>query len=821
MDAAQTTGGPESEIEFKLLTQQDNIPGWNKSLAVVFMLQGGGWLQIEGSRTDYALRPRDIFVINSFQLYSVSLEENALALALFIPPAFMAAFSPETMSPTFNCKSFLHSTDRQPPFDMLRKDFAHIFRARYKNESSLPAHLRSKTAALLDTLFMHFLESEKAEQDWSGRERMRTAVDYIHRHYRENITLAALSTQAYLSKSYISRSFQKHFGVTFTGYLTEVRLLHAAGLLRGDATITDIAYESGFSSANSMIEAFKQYRGLTPGQYRQKLRQSRSAPEKQPNQDEEGFSTAFASLLHYLNQDPISVGKNIRVETFETSVDVNSIKRSADSSWKRLINSGYARDLLNGSMQKQMIRLQHAVGFEYIRCKGLLDDDMVLFSKDLYGNTEINYVYADEVIDFILSVGAKPLLELSHMPCTLAKQNMMVFRRPTVISAPADMELWGSLIEGLMSHWIARYGMRQMQGWLFAPWTSPDFSQFGLLDLEEYTAAYLASYRAIKKACPHFRICGPGCTVHNTNVFSWFLDMCQDNGCLPDILTFRSFAAMDPTIEPDALQLTQSNEVFPLAVSGDENYLSSAREAILGVTRQKGVAHLPVMLEEWSNNIWQRDLCNDTSYKSAYIFKSVLENAHLYDAMGYFSLGDQLDEIAPAPGAFHGGFGIFTRGGLAKSAYRAFQLLSRQGNVLLMSGEGCCVTASEDEIQIYLYNYSHYDTLYRYRHSTNLTKTERYKVFNEKQPASHHICLMGLAPGEHIIRRYSIGPEGGSSYDAWLTMGAPEKMTPEEEKLLEHLSHPTYKTERVQTEDRLHLNAHLIPHEVQLITVSR
>ncbi len=110
-------------------------------------------------------------------------------------------------------------------------------------------------------------------------------------------------------------------------------------------------------------------------------------------------------------------------------------------------------------------------------------------------------------------------------------------------------------------------------------------------------------------------------------------------------------------------------------------------------------------MDEWSSNIWQRDLCNDTCYKSAYLFKSIMENHDSYYGLGYFSISDQLDEIAPAAEAFHGQVGLFTQNGIAKSAYRAMQLLrSRAGDKLIAKGSGYFITASEDEIQIFLHN---------------------------------------------------------------------------------------------------------------------
>lgn len=62
-----------------------------------------------------------------------------------------------------------------------------------------------------------------------------------------------------------------------------------------------------------------------------------------------------------------------------------------------------------------------------------------------------------------------------------------------------------------------------------------------------------------------------------------------------------------------------------------------------------------MILEEWSNNIWQRDLCNDTSYKSAFLFKNILENYDHFEAMGYWSLSDHMEEIVPSSDLFMAG----------------------------------------------------------------------------------------------------------------------------------------------------------------------
>lgn len=809
----------EEEFQFEILTEKNIAHDWNQELEIIFVLQGSGWLHIEGSERAYGIKTRDIFVINSFQKRSLALDEGSMVLSLRISTAFLTAFCPEAEAPWIECKSFLVSEQEQQSFDVLRRDLAHVFQARFKRVEHLSTHLRSQVALLLDNLLRNFMVNDvHSDCCDKGHEHLRKAIDYIHRNYKENVSLSDLAKYTYLSSSYISRSFKKHLGVTFTEYLVQVRLFHAVSMLGGNATITEIAYETGFSNASSLIEAFKQYKGMTPGQYRREERKSQFKGGSSFSKDDRLLSDVFATLMKYAEiEENNSYTASAEVKELEVDTSVNG--KRLKHSWKRLINAGYARSLLDAKMQQQVLELQNSVGFEYIRCKGILDDDMILYSKDYLGNDSMNYVYVDDAIDFILSSGARPFLELSHMPGILAKEQNFVLRRPTCISAPKDIILWKRLIDELMNHLMERYGIEQMKQWLFAPWTNPDFSETGLFTLEEYMEVYTTSYKVIKEKSVELRVCGAGCTVNNKERIGWFLDNCIKNQCVPDILSFHSFAAIQPDEEPNAMKLEEINSAFYVAVSGDEDYLSNALKKIKEVAATRELEDLPVVLDELSNNVWQRDLCNDTSYKSAYIFKSVLESYDSFYGMGYFNIGDQLDEIAPAPELFHGGFGLFTRSGLPKSAYRAMQLLGKAGDRLIAKDHGWFITSNQDEIQIFLYNYCHYDLLYRYRHTTNLTKTQRYKVFNEKQTVSYHISLLGLKSGTHVVQRYSIGPEGGSTYDAWIDMGAPEPLTLEEEQQLLRLSYPNYFTEKVMNNQVLSLKATLKPHEVQLIRV--
>lgn len=103
-------------------------------------------------------------------------------------------------------------------------------------------------------------------------------------------------------------------------------------------------------------------------------------------------------------------------------------------------------------------------------------------------------------------------------------------------------------------------------------------------------------------------------------------------------------------------QTTSSNMI----VSRDPDFLRNRGEKVKGLLQKAGLGALPVLVDECSSNIWQRDLCNDTCYKAAWLFKNLLENEEALQGIAYFSVNDRLDEVFPARETYHGGFGLFT-----------------------------------------------------------------------------------------------------------------------------------------------------------------
>lgn len=103
---------------------------------------------------------------------------------------------------------------------------------------------------------------------------IRRAIEFIHRHHAERLTLEQVADQACLSKYHFSRLFHQAAGVTFQEYLAHVRIQRARELMTTDPyrSVTRIALEAGFGTLRNCECLFKRVVGTSPSAYRAQVR---------------------------------------------------------------------------------------------------------------------------------------------------------------------------------------------------------------------------------------------------------------------------------------------------------------------------------------------------------------------------------------------------------------------------------------------------------------------------------------------------------------------------------------------------------------------
>ena len=100
---------------------------------------------------------------------------------------------------------------------------------------------------------------------------VRNCLAFIQDHYQENIALADLADLLGVNPNYLGGVLRKKLHTTFRERLTEKRLQEAEILLKLHPwlSISEIAFQCGFSDSNYFSALFRRKRGMTPTQCRQ------------------------------------------------------------------------------------------------------------------------------------------------------------------------------------------------------------------------------------------------------------------------------------------------------------------------------------------------------------------------------------------------------------------------------------------------------------------------------------------------------------------------------------------------------------------------
>lgn len=97
-------------------------------------------------------------------------------------------------------------------------------------------------------------------------------IAYVREHYMDKISLDDIADHVYLSKSHISKIFNKEMGMSLSAYINKVRIEKSKHMLHDNAlTIADIANYAGFDDQSYFAKQFKAETGISPKQFREKI----------------------------------------------------------------------------------------------------------------------------------------------------------------------------------------------------------------------------------------------------------------------------------------------------------------------------------------------------------------------------------------------------------------------------------------------------------------------------------------------------------------------------------------------------------------------
>ena len=211
----------------------------------------------------------DICVINSNEEHSMESPGESMSVHIYILYQVLSSVY-NGVSSFFICNSVL---DDNESYEELRSLLDQLLKQKILSEKNTEARsgkfdILAAFYRMLAFLTSNYIQQTKTDLALTMQQKSQLRImqinDYIMNHFSQPISLKTLSDDLYLSEGYLSRFFKKHYHMSFTAYLRQIRLANAMNeLMYTDRPILEIALDNGFSSVSFFNRVFKDEYGQT------------------------------------------------------------------------------------------------------------------------------------------------------------------------------------------------------------------------------------------------------------------------------------------------------------------------------------------------------------------------------------------------------------------------------------------------------------------------------------------------------------------------------------------------------------------------------
>lgn len=113
------------------------------------------------------------------------------------------------------------------------------------------------------------VEFDRSAARSSNFEICRQMLAYIDHNISQDLSLERIAKALNIVPSYVSTVFSRNFNTSLNSYINKKRIAVAKEMIQNTSkSITEISFESGFSSIRSFNRRFKESEGMTPSEFR-------------------------------------------------------------------------------------------------------------------------------------------------------------------------------------------------------------------------------------------------------------------------------------------------------------------------------------------------------------------------------------------------------------------------------------------------------------------------------------------------------------------------------------------------------------------------
>lgn len=247
---------------------------WHEEAELTLITEGDCTYQID--LVNYEVKKGDILFVPPLFLHSISkgISEEMISETYVFHLNFLGANSTDICATRYLAPMMRQEfampcviSPAHPMYAGIRKQFDEI--AEVYTSQIVGYELEIKSL-LLKIIFLLLPYSKRVDVSDAGTssDKLKIVLDYVERHYEENITVSQLAKLCYFSDYYFMRFFKKHMNMTCIEYINNLRLEKAVELFEhGSTTITEVAMSVGFRNLSYFHRAFRKKYGMTPKEF--------------------------------------------------------------------------------------------------------------------------------------------------------------------------------------------------------------------------------------------------------------------------------------------------------------------------------------------------------------------------------------------------------------------------------------------------------------------------------------------------------------------------------------------------------------------------
>lgn len=246
---------------------------WHSAMEIMYVLEGEVDVTIGGQTT--VLLPGDVYLVDCAVPHSTKSLDGNRAVLIQIPYPLLEHYIPDITSRRFG---FDCHTDNPIVRTKIMQLIEIIKQMQIVFEVKPDGEILRFNSLVFEFLFQIYhnfsekMELEEAKKENKTFGRIQTILDYLDDNYATSISLDEISQVACLQKEYFCHFFKKNMGITYTKYLSDLRLSKIRDdLVETDLPVKDILEKHGFTNYKLFRKMFSDTFGCTPLAYRKKL----------------------------------------------------------------------------------------------------------------------------------------------------------------------------------------------------------------------------------------------------------------------------------------------------------------------------------------------------------------------------------------------------------------------------------------------------------------------------------------------------------------------------------------------------------------------